>query len=116
MAKIYGDWEGSYNELPGWMNALQYFSPATIIKYEARHQVVDDMEDPSRIILDIIFWAFKPCIEGFAYCKAILQVGGTFFTGKYTGTLLIASSHDGNRRVFPVAFAIVEGETKEAWE
>ncbi|XP_019434322.1 PREDICTED: uncharacterized protein LOC109340995 [Lupinus angustifolius] len=74
------------------------------------------MEDPSRIILDRIFWAFKPCIEGFGYCKPILQVDGTFLTGKYTGTLLIASSQDENRRVFPVTFAIVEGETKEAWE
>ncbi|XP_019423103.1 PREDICTED: uncharacterized protein LOC109360782 [Lupinus angustifolius] len=116
MAKIYGDWEGSYNELPRWMNALQYFCPDTIVKYQAHHEVVDGMEDPSRIILDRIFWAFKPCIEGFGYCKPILQVDGTFLTGKYTGTLLIASSQDGNRRVFPVAFAIVEGETKEAWE
>ncbi|OIW03671.1 hypothetical protein TanjilG_30735 [Lupinus angustifolius] len=68
-----------YNELPRWMNALQYFSPGTIVKYEARHRVVDGIEDPSRIILDRILWAFKPCIEGFVYCKPILQVGETFF-------------------------------------
>ncbi|XP_019455157.1 PREDICTED: uncharacterized protein LOC109356266 [Lupinus angustifolius] len=74
------------------------------------------MEDPSQIILDRIFGAFKPCIEGFVYCKPILQVDGTFFTGKYTGTLLLARSQDGNKRVFPVAFVIVEGETKEDWE
>ncbi|KAF1881950.1 hypothetical protein Lal_00038594 [Lupinus albus] len=40
----------------------------------------------------------------------------TFLTGKYCGTLLIATSKDGNRRVFPIAFAIVEGETKEVWK
>ncbi|XP_019462951.1 PREDICTED: uncharacterized protein LOC109361874 [Lupinus angustifolius] len=114
LAKIYGDWKGSYNELPHWMNALQYFSPDTIVKYETHHQIVDDMEDSSRIILDRIFWAFKPCAEEFAYCKSILQVDETFLTGKYTGTLLIASSQDENRCVFPVVFVIVEGETKEA--
>ncbi|OIW01432.1 hypothetical protein TanjilG_11150 [Lupinus angustifolius] len=96
------------------MNVVQYFCPGTIVKYQTHHQVVDGMEDPCRIILDRIFWTFKPCIEGFGYCKPILQVDGTFLTGKYTGTLLIASSQDGNRRVFPVAFAIVEGEAKEA--
>ncbi|XP_019418538.1 PREDICTED: uncharacterized protein LOC109329318 [Lupinus angustifolius] len=74
------------------------------------------MEDSGRFILDRVFWAFKPCIDGFAYCKPIIQVDGTFLTGKYTGTLLIASPQDGNRRVFLVAFAIVEGETKEVWE
>ncbi|KAF1889441.1 hypothetical protein Lal_00024766 [Lupinus albus] len=36
-----------------------------------------------------------------------------FLTDKYTGTLLIASSQDGNRRIFPLVFPIVEGETME---
>ncbi|KAF1873944.1 hypothetical protein Lal_00013909 [Lupinus albus] len=54
----------------------------------------------------------KTCIEGFAYCKHILQVDGTLFTDKYTG-LLEASSQYGNMRIFLVVFAIVEGETKE---
>ncbi|XP_019451889.1 PREDICTED: uncharacterized protein LOC109353988 [Lupinus angustifolius] len=108
LTKIYGDCEVSYNDLPRWMNALQFFCPDTIVKYEARHQIVYGMEDPSRIILDRIFWAFKPCVVGFAYCKSILQVDETFLTGKYTGTLLIASSQDENKRVFPVPFAIIE--------
>ncbi|KAF1870871.1 hypothetical protein Lal_00030181 [Lupinus albus] len=116
LTQIYVDWEGSYNELPRWMNVVQYFSPETIVKYEAHHHIVDGVEDPSRFIMDRVFWSLKPCIEEFAYCKPILQVDGTFLTGKYTGTLLIASSQDGYRRVFPVAFAIVEAETTEAWE
>ncbi|XP_019460005.1 PREDICTED: uncharacterized protein LOC109359765 [Lupinus angustifolius] len=106
LAKIYGD----------WVNVLQYFSSSTIVKYQTHEHISHGMEDPSRFILDRVFWAFKPCIDGFAYCKPIIQVDETFLTGKYIGTLLIASSQDGNRRVFPVAFAIVEGETKEAWE
>jgi hypothetical protein len=28
---------------------------------------------------------------------------------------LIAVTHDGNNNIFPLAFAVVEGETKEAW-
>jgi len=35
-------------------------------------------------------------------------------TGKYHGTLLVAIAQDGNRNIFPLAFAIVEGEAKEA--
>ncbi|XP_019420622.1 PREDICTED: uncharacterized protein LOC109330798 [Lupinus angustifolius] len=104
LAKKFGDWEGSYNDLPRWMNVVQYFSPGTIVKYEARHNIRDGMEDYGRFTLDRVFWAFKPCIDGFAYCKPIIQVDGTFLTEKYTGTLLIASSQDRNRRVFPVAY------------
>ncbi|KAF1872165.1 hypothetical protein Lal_00033819 [Lupinus albus] len=90
MSQIYGDCEGSC---------------AT-----SRH------EDDSSLILDRVFWAFKPCIEGFGFCKPLLQVDETLLTRKYTRTLLIASSQDDNRRIFSVAFAIVEGETKEGCE
>ncbi|KAF1883823.1 hypothetical protein Lal_00038315 [Lupinus albus] len=111
MAQIYGDWEGSYKELPRWFNTVQCYAPGTIVRYAASHH-----DDSSSLILDRVFWAFKPCIEGFGFCKPILQVDETFLTGKYIGTLLIASSQDGNRRIFSVAFAIVEGETKETRE
>ncbi|CAL0299417.1 unnamed protein product [Lupinus luteus] len=111
MSRIYGDWEGSYKELPRWFNVVQWYLPGTVVRYGAsNHDNIDTY------ILDRVFWSFKPCIDGFGFCKPILQVDGTFLTGKYNGTLLIASSQDGNRRIFPIAFAIVEGETKEAWE
>lgn len=44
-----------------------------------------------------------------------MQVDGTFLTGKYNDTLLTAIGQDGSRDNFPLAFAIVESETKEAW-
>ncbi|KAF1870852.1 hypothetical protein Lal_00030162 [Lupinus albus] len=59
---------------------------------------------------------FQAMHEGFEFCKHVFQVDGTFVTGKYIGTLLIASSQDRNRRIFLVVFAIVERETKEACE
>ncbi|KAF1885812.1 hypothetical protein Lal_00042681 [Lupinus albus] len=89
MSQIYGEWEGSYKELPRWFNTVQCYAPDTIVRYAASHH-----DDNSSLILDRVFWAFKPCIEGFGFCKPILQVDGTFLTGKYIGTLLIASSQD----------------------
>jgi len=65
-------------------------------------------------ILERVFWAFKPCIDGFNYFKSIVQVHETFLTGKYHGTLLTTISQDGNRKIFPLTFAIVEEETKQA--
>ncbi|KAF1884130.1 hypothetical protein Lal_00046418 [Lupinus albus] len=101
MSQIYCDWERSYKELPGWCNTVQYYASGTIVRYAtSRH------DDNSSLILDRVFWASMPCIEGFGFCKSILQVDGTFLTGKYTETLLIASSQDCNRRIFPVAFVI----------
>ncbi|RYR13981.1 hypothetical protein Ahy_B04g070687 isoform Q [Arachis hypogaea] len=53
-------------------------------------------------------WAFR-------HCKPIVQVDGTHLYGKYKGCLLVAVSQDGNNNIVPIAFAIVEGETSDAW-
>ena len=62
-----------------------------------------------------VLWAFKPSIDGFNHCKLILLIDGIFLTGKFHETLLIATSVDGNNCLFPVAFAVVEGENKCSW-
>nr|KYP50797.1 hypothetical protein KK1_027361 [Cajanus cajan] len=62
-----------------------------------------------------VFWTFKPCIDRFKYCKPIVQVDGIFLYGKYKGTLLVVVAQDSNNKIFPIAFAIVEGETTKAW-
>ena len=76
--------------------------------------MVDGVQDNFCYTLDRVFWSFKPCINGFNFCKPIVQVDGTFLTGRYHGTLLTATAQDGNRNIFPLAFAIVEGEAREA--
>ncbi|XP_057448790.1 uncharacterized protein LOC130740265 [Lotus japonicus] len=45
----------------------------------------------------------------------MIQIDGTFLYGKYSGTLLIATTQDRNSNVLPLAFAIVEGETLGDW-
>ena len=44
----------------------------------------------------------------------MISIDGTFLYGKYTGTLLIASTWDGDNRLFPLAFAIVEKENDDS--
>ncbi|XP_068503826.1 uncharacterized protein [Phaseolus vulgaris] len=110
----FGDWDESYNHLQRWLQVVQDSVPGTVVQYITRTYVVDGVQDESNYILERVFWSFKPCIEGFKYCKPIVQVDGTFLTGKYHSTLLTAISQDGNRNIFPLAFVIVEGETKEA--
>ncbi|KAF1868429.1 hypothetical protein Lal_00008236, partial [Lupinus albus] len=40
--------------------------------------------------------------------------GRTFLTEKYTGTFLISSSQDGNRHIFPIAFALSKEKLKKS--
>ncbi|XP_025673819.1 uncharacterized protein [Arachis hypogaea] len=62
-----------------------------------------------------VFWTFPPCIEAFKHCKPLISIDGTQLYGKYGGTLLMAIAQDGNANILPIAFAVVEGETKKAW-
>ncbi|KAH1215601.1 hypothetical protein GmHk_13G036700 [Glycine max] len=103
----FGSWEQSYT--------AQHFVPDTIVKYKTSSSMEEGDNDLPRVILNHVFWAFNPCIEGFKYCKPLVQVDETFLIGKYRGTLLTVIGQDGSRNNFSLAFAIVESETKEAW-
>ncbi|XP_024010368.1 uncharacterized protein LOC112085387 [Eutrema salsugineum] len=48
--------------------------------------------------------------------RKVVVVDGTFLTGKYKGTLLIASMQDSNFNIFPIAFGIIDTENDEFWE
>ena len=63
-----------------------------------------------------MFCAYKPCIYGFKYCKPVIYVDGTFLYGKYRSVLLTAEAVDGNNCILPLAFALVEKESKDNWE
>jgi transposase-like protein len=54
-------------------------------------------------------------VETFKHCCDVLSIGGTFLTGKYEGTLLIAIGIDMDRQLVPLAFAIVEKENNGSW-
>jgi hypothetical protein len=63
-----------------------------------------------------VFWAFAPCIAGFAHCRPVISIDGTHLYGRYEGKLLIAMAIDANNEVYPLAFAVVESENKDSWK
>ena len=65
---------------------------------------------PNPEIFQRVFWSFKPSIDGFEHCHPV-----THLYGKYKGTLLIAMRCDENNQLFPLAFAIIEGENTDSW-
>ncbi|KAL6318599.1 hypothetical protein AAG906_000677 [Vitis piasezkii] len=97
MTQLFGDWYKSYAELPRFFLALE--------QSNWMHYVFQNA----------CFWAFAPSIKGFAHCRPVLSIDGTHLYGKYKGTLLIAMGCDGNNQLFPLAFAITEGENTDSW-
>jgi len=66
-----------------WYQVVQESNPGTIIQCTGSPVQVSGQPDPSCYIMERVFWSFGPCIQGFNYCKPIVQVDGTFLTGRY---------------------------------
>ncbi|XP_057719757.1 uncharacterized protein LOC130934184 [Arachis stenosperma] len=99
IARIYGDWEESYNEFSRWLFTMQIL----------------DLIQLTRSCFIGFFWTFPLCIEAFKHCKSLIFIDITHLYGKYGETLLMTIAQDDNANILPIAFAIVKGEMKEAW-
>ncbi|KAL5161656.1 hypothetical protein HKD37_07G018908 [Glycine soja] len=96
-------------ENPFWNDALHYNN----IKWSCPDEEdICGLEMPSTFNVGqelYVGMEFDSKDAAFKYCKPIIQVDGTHLYGKYSGTLLMATSQDGNGGVLPLAFAVVEG-------
>lgn len=101
-----GSFESGYQDLPSYLYLIRRANPGTFTKLEV------DGEDQFKYM----FIAFSASIHGFRFMRKVVVVDGTFLQGKYKGTLLIATTQDGNFNIFPIAFAIVDTENDESWE
>ena len=104
--KIFRNWEESYQRLQKLLMAYIDQDLNTQVSYRTTPTSVDDT-----VFLHYVFWSFDPCIDGFKYCKPIINVDGTHLYGKYQEKLLVAMATDANNKVFPLAFAIVDCES-----
>ncbi|WVZ71551.1 LOW QUALITY PROTEIN: hypothetical protein U9M48_020125 [Paspalum notatum var. saurae] len=106
----FGTYEDSYDNLPRMLATIAQRNPGTY--YDVMH-FPNPEGGPS--ILQRVFFCLGPCVRAFQYCLPLLCIDGTFLTGKYKGTILIAIGVDGNNQVLPVAFAFVENENADSW-
>ena len=54
-------------------------------------------------------------LNGLNIVVHVMSIDGTHLYGKYKGKLLIAMGCDRNNQLFPLSFAITEGENTDSW-
>ena len=84
--------------------ALEQANPGCVVTLKTFDSHMHNTE-----VFQHVFLAFHPSIEGFFHCQPILSIDGTHLCGTYKGTLMIDMGCDGNNKLFPLAFAIIEG-------
>ena len=102
---LYGGYEEAYNQLPRLLAAIAHRNPGMF-------HVVEDHEG----VFHRAFWSYGQCVEAFQHCRPVLSIDGTFLTGRYKGTLMVAMAHSSNDNVLPCAFALVPSEHQDNWE
>ena len=48
-------------------------------------------------------------------CRKIIGFDGCFLKGACKGELLVAVGKNGNQQMFPIAWAVIDNESKESW-
>ncbi|KAL0336159.1 UNVERIFIED_CONTAM: hypothetical protein Sradi_4827800 [Sesamum radiatum] len=91
---VYGTWESSVKKLPAYLGAIQKYNPGTIVEWKHK----GFQASTGKYVMGYVFWAFKPCIDGFQFCRNVISVDGTHLYTKYKYKLLIAAAMDGNQQ------------------
>ncbi|XP_028080765.1 protein FAR1-RELATED SEQUENCE 4-like [Camellia sinensis] len=104
--EVYGDYHVSFDQLRWYEDAVMHYNPGSYVN-------LDFEQSTGRF--KRFFISFKACIDGFNHICPLLFLDGTFLKERFKGNLLAATGKDGNKGLFPLAFAIVDSETTTNW-
>ncbi|XP_050877691.1 uncharacterized protein LOC127081480 [Lathyrus oleraceus] len=108
---IEGDADNQYASIWRYAEELRRVNHGNTVKI--------NVERPSPSIqprFGSFYFCFDGCKKGFIHgCRPFVGVDGCHLKTKYGGQLLIAVGRDANDQYFPLAFGVVENETKESW-
>jgi hypothetical protein len=77
-------------------------------------QCVDSNRGP---MFERMYVCLEACKSAFSYtCRPLIGLDACFLKGDYGGQLMAAVGKDGNNQIFPIAYAVVEAETKNSWQ
>ena len=113
---LYGDWEESYNRIGMVLGAMAATNRGMYYVVEPQGSDTRTYEGQTVQVFGRAFWTFEPCIRAFKHCRPVMSVDGTFLTGKFRGTIMVAVGHDAGDRLVPLAFALVSAENNDNWE
>ena len=113
---LYGDWEEAYNRLPRLLGAMAATNPGMVVEVEPCGSQTRTYNGATVRVFGRAFWAFDQCKRAFKHCRPVISIDGTFLTGQFKGTLLVAIGNDANNRLLPLAFALVSAENNDNWE
>lgn len=107
MASLRGSFEEDYRLLPQYCNQIRRTNPGSMASV---------CVNPVDNSFQRLFISYQASIYGFLNaCRPLIGLDRTVLKNKYLGTLLFATSFDGDGGLFPLAFGVVDEENDESW-
>lgn len=109
--KVYGKLEAQYGRLWDYCEMLRRTNIGTRVFMKVERHNLGLPPKFQRIYVSLSAMK-KGFLDG---CRPVIGVDGCFLKGPFKGQLLAAVGRDGNNNMYPIAFAVVEAETKDSW-
>ncbi|GKA06173.1 heat stress transcription factor B-4-like protein [Tanacetum coccineum] len=111
--EIRGDHVLQYSMLRDYVVELQSTNPNTTVKIAVERNT--DPSLPTRVF-QRIYVCLGALKLGFRACRRdLLGLDGAFMKGPFLGQVLVAVGLDSNNGIYPLAYALIEAESKSSW-
>ncbi|WMV52555.1 hypothetical protein MTR67_045940 [Solanum verrucosum] len=111
MKENMGDWKVEFARLCNYADMIKQTNPGS-----SCWEKIDKETEPGKnlfVLFYVCFHAFKQgWLEG---CRNIIGFDGCFLKGACKGELLVAVGKNGNNQMYPIAWVVVDTETKHNW-
>ncbi|KAE8658106.1 Proline-rich receptor-like protein kinase PERK4 [Hibiscus syriacus] len=78
IVKLHGEWDASYNELPGRFRLVRRLNLGIIVDFETFYAYHNDRVLRDRCQFYRVFWTYPQCVNVVKYCKHVVQIDETF--------------------------------------
>ncbi|KAI3807078.1 hypothetical protein L1987_23000 [Smallanthus sonchifolius] len=113
--KLHGSMKEHYSKIGSYLEALKQANPSSTFELVTVPSGYYGFDSTAEVFFRI-FVCFDSVKKGFlAGCRRLLCLDGCFLKTFLGGMLLAAIGRDANDQMYPVAWAVVEGENNDSW-
>ncbi|RYR69137.1 hypothetical protein Ahy_A03g015671 [Arachis hypogaea] len=120
LSQIQGAFRDQYRRINDYCAEILRANPSSsvslkVIRSPDFAQEVQNPELMNYCVFQRLYVCFNACKKSFQHCRPFISLDGCFLKTPLGGQLLTAIGRDPNDQILPIAYAVVEAETKDSW-